>query len=62
MSVSSVCKVISEWDIGHEDILFFEYNTARAWVRNALKALDFEESLEELEDEHLINYEWIEVI
>lgn len=62
MSVCTVCKINSEWDIGHEDILFFEYATARQWVRDALADLGFEETLEELEDENLISYEWIEVI
>lgn len=58
----AVVKVVSEWDIGLEDILFMEYRGARSATRLALEELGFEETLEELEAEGLIDYKWLEVI
>lgn len=62
MKKETVYKINSEWDIGHEYYVFGTKEDAREFARRALIDCDFEETLEELEDEGLINYEALEVI
>lgn len=50
-------RLISEWDLGQGDTVFSSKDAARAYAREALPECGIEESLEELEDENLIDYQ-----
>ncbi|MNF40753.1 hypothetical protein D3C85_737360 [compost metagenome] len=60
--MTSVIKVWCEWDIGIEDVVYGSMTTAEKHVRQALLDCDIEASLEELYDNGLIGFNWIDVI
>ena len=55
-------RVQCEWDIGLENVVYGSEEEAREAVRKILPQHGIEESLEELEDEGLVVYEYVETV
>ncbi len=54
-------KIDSEWDIGHEGLLFKTYEMAEDFLLDMLPACGIEENLQELLDENLISIQEVAV-
>lgn len=57
-----VTKLTCEWDIGVNECLWLDPERARKDTRKALKGCGIEESMEELEEDGLVNFEEVDVI
>lgn len=54
----TVYKFWCEWDIGINDELWFDQEDMLEDISKALKEVDIEESIEQLEDDGLIGFQW----
>ncbi len=54
-------KIQSEWDLGHEALVFKTYEMASEFLLDMLPACGIEESLESLMDKNLIRIEEFKV-
>ncbi len=61
-SFDRVVKAFVEWDIGLDDAVFEDMEVARMYVREALANQEFEESLEELEADGLVSFDWVDLV
>lgn len=54
-------RIVSEWDIGHEHIVFNNAEDALTWAAEALLDCGLDEGLEHYRREHLVSLEKLEV-
>lgn len=60
--MAQVVKVWCEWEIGTENAVYATVELARADVVECLKNCGIDDPIDELEDEGLVSFEWIESV